>query len=122
MNALAQASGGEVKWIPEAARPYVPGGESTGIGRDGNPVQSGYAAMQTFGIKVRPIALETSEAIGTSMKNKMVRDIDTEIRKLHRLNIKGAISDKVYDKEKARADEKKDRLNSGLTVDGDKKD
>lgn len=119
MQALAQAMGEEVRWLPEKVAPDA---VVTGIGRDGLPVQPKYAAMQTFGIKVRPIDLETSEEIGESLKSKMVRDIDTEMRRLLRLNQKGAISDSVYDRELERAQVKKDRLNEGLTVDGDEKD
>jgi hypothetical protein len=116
MNALAQASGGEIKWLPEViAENY------TGIGRDGNPVQAKYAAAQTFGIKVRPIDLEMAEKIDGNLRNKMVRDIDAEVHKLQRLNAKGAISDNVMEKERAKALEKKQRLREGLTVDGDEK-
>jgi ribosomal protein S18 acetylase RimI-like enzyme len=118
MNALAQATGQEIRWAPEAVAPNA---VVTGIGRDGLPVQPKLAAMQTFGIKVRPIDLETSEAIENSLKQKMIRDIDTEMRRLRRLSGKGAISDQVYEREFDKAQEKKDRLRSGLTVDGDEK-
>lgn len=97
------------------------GGDSTGIGRDGNPVQAKYAAMQTFGIKARPIDLETSEQIDNNMRNKMIRDIDAEIRKLQRLNANGAIADRVLESEWEKALVKKERLREGLTVDGDVK-
>lgn len=117
MNALAQANGGEVKWIPD-----ILGGDATGIGKDGNPVQPRYAAMQTFGIKVRPIDLETAEAIEGNMKRKMIRDIDGEIKKLQRLASKGAISDRTLEKERDKAIQKKENLRNGLTVDGDTKD
>jgi hypoxanthine-guanine phosphoribosyltransferase len=114
MNALAQATGGELKWVPDFL-----GGDSTGIGKDGNPVQAKYAAMQTFGIKARPIDLETSEQIDNNMRNKMIRDIDAEIRKLQRLNAKGAIADRVLESEWEKALVKKERLREGLTVDGE---
>jgi len=117
MNALAQANGGEVKWVPD-----VLGGDATGIGKDGNPVQPKYAAMQTFGIKVRPVDLETAEAIEGSMKRKMIRDIDGEIKKLQRLASKGAISDRTLEKERDKAIQKKENLRNGLTVDGSEKD
>jgi hypothetical protein len=117
MQALAQASGGEVKWLPEAI-----GERYTGIGRDGNPVQPGYAAAQTFGLKVRPIDLDMAETIDAHLKSKMIRDINAEIDKLQKLNAKGAISDSALEKEKERAQLKKDRLKEGLTVDGDKRD
>lgn len=116
MNALAQAAGGELKWVPDFL-----GGDATGIGRDGNPVQAKYAAMQTFGIKARPIDLETSEQIDNNLRNKMIRDIDAEIKKLQRLNAKGAIADRVLESEWEKAQVKKERLREGLTVDGDEK-
>lgn len=117
MNALAQANGGEVKWVPD-----ILGGDATGIGKDGNPVQPKLAAMQTFGVKVRPVDLETAEAIEGSMKRKMIRDIDGEIRKLQRYASKGAISDRTMEKERDKAIQKKENLRNGLTVDGDAKD
>jgi hypothetical protein len=117
MNALAQANDGEITWLPD-----VLGGDATGIGRDGNPVQAKYAAMQTFGIKVRPIDLDTAEAIDGSMKKKMLRDIDTELNKLKRLASKGAISQRTLEKERDLAQTKKERLREGLTVDGDEKE
>ena len=116
MNALAQASGGEVKYVPDFL-----GGDSTGIGRDGLPVQPKLAAMQTFGIKVRPYDLDAAESIQESMKQKMIRDIDTELRKLRRLENKGAVSDRAAEKERDLANVKKDRLRDGKTVDGDKR-
>lgn len=114
MNALAQAVGGDLTWVPDAL-----GGDATGIGRDGNPVQPKYAAMQTFGIKVRPIDIDMAEKIDMSQRKKMISDIDAEMRKLKRLNRMGAVSDRALDRAWERADEKKDRLREGLTVDGD---
>ena len=114
MNALAQASGGEVKYVPDFL-----GGDSTGIGRDGLPVQPKLAAMQTFGIKVRPYDLDAAESIQESAKQKLIRDIDTELRKLRRLENKGAVSDRTAEKERELANLKKDRLRDGKTVDGE---
>lgn len=51
----------------------------------------------------------------------MIRDIDAEIRKLQRLNAKGAIADRVLESEWEKALVKKERLREGLTVDGDEK-
>jgi len=116
MNALAQASGGEVKYVPD----FV-GGDSTGIGRDGLPVQPKLAAMQTFGIKVRPYDLDAAESIQESAKQKLIRDIDTELRKLRRLENKGAVSDRAAEKERELANVKKERLRENLTVDGAKR-
>ena len=116
MNALAQASGGEIKWLPEfIAEDY------TGIGRDNLPVQPKYAAMQTFGIKVRPMDLDRSRQMDESNQRRLIRDIDTELRTLNRLNRSGVISDKVHDKKLEEAKLKKERLREGLTVDGDPK-
>ncbi len=116
MNALAQASGGEIKWMPEwLAEDY------TGIGKDGLPVQTKHAIAQTFGIKIRPIDLDTAESIDKNLKAKMIADIDAEIRKLKRLNSKGAVSDRVFENARELAREKKSRLKDGLTVDGDEK-
>jgi hypothetical protein len=114
MNALAQATGGELKYVPD-----ILGGDATGIGRDGLPVQPGLAAMQTFGIKVRPIDIDRSEVIQTNQRQKMIRDIDAELRTLRRLNQAGSVSDRAYDKALERANEKKDRLREGKTVDGE---
>lgn len=116
MNALAQASGGKVEWLPDAISEQY-----TGVGNDGLPVQPKYAAAQTFGIKVRPIDLDTAERIENSLKQKMIRDIDAEMRSMRRLNAKGAVSDSVLEKAREKANEKKDRLRQGLTVDGDEK-
>lgn len=116
MNALAQAMGGEVKYVPDFL-----GGDATGIGRDGLPVQPKLAAMQTFGIKVRPYDLDAAESIQESMKQKMIRDIDVELRKLRRLENKGAVSERTAEKERDLANLKKERLRENLTVDGAKR-
>jgi len=117
MNALAQANGGELKYVPDLI-----GGESTGIGRDGLPVQPKYAAMQTFGIKARPMDLEAAESIQAGMRKKMINDIDVELRKLKRQYVKGIVPERVMEEAREKAQIKKDRLREGLTVDGDKKD
>ncbi len=118
MNALSQATGEEVQWAPEWATDKA---IATGIGRDGLPVQPKYAAMQTFGIKVRPYDLDKAEAIAQSVSNKTVREIDAEMSSLRRLNNMGAVSDRTYERAKELADTKKDRLRDGQTVDGDKR-
>jgi hypothetical protein len=118
MNALAQATGEEIQWAPEWATDKA---IATGIGRDGLPVQPKYAAMQTFGIKVRPYDLDKAEAIAQSVSNKTVREIDAEMSSLRRLNNMGAVSDRTYERAKELADTKKDRLRDGQTVDGEKR-
>ena len=95
--------------------------EYTGVGRDGSPVQPGYAAMQTVGIKARPIDLELSAKIDKSQTDAMIRDIDAQIRSLRRLANKGAISDAAMEKETDTLREKRQRLKEGLTVDGEEK-
>jgi len=115
MNALAQATGKEVQWAPEWATDKA---IATGIGRDGLPVQPKLAAMQTFGIKARPYDLDKAEEIQRSMTNKDVREIEAEMRSLRRLMDLGAVSDRTYDRKREAADEKKERLRDGQTVDG----
>ena len=95
--------------------------EYTGVNRDGTPVQPKYAAMQTVGIKARPIDLELSAKIDQSQTNAMVRDIDAQIRSLRRLSNKGAISDAAMEKETEMLKEKRQRLKEGLTIDGEEK-
>jgi len=90
----------------------------TGISKDGLPVQAGYALAQTVGIKMRPIDLDLSAAIAKSEKEKLIRDIDTELRRLKRLESKGAISGEAAEKERDRQQEKKRNLKEGLTVEG----
>ncbi|MGV8823038.1 MuF-C-terminal domain-containing protein [Methylibium petroleiphilum] len=114
MNALAQASGGEIEWLPDAISEKY-----TGIGKDRLPVQPGLAALQTFGIKLRPLDLQKSAEIEGSMRTKMIRDIASEMRSLARLNGDGALSDAVFEREMEKARVKIDRLTEGLTVDGE---
>ena len=90
----------------------------TGTGRDGLPVQPGYAAMQTVGVKARPIDLELSEQINKSQQEKLIRDLEAEIRQINRLEDKGAITSKNADAQRELQQLKKDRLREGLTVEG----
>lgn len=115
MQALASATGQPIQWAPE----FMGGAEATGVGRDGLPVQPKYAAMQTFGIKVRPIDTGMGEIFSTADKNRMLRELDAQVRRLGRLNSTGAVSDKTFDKEVEKIDVKRDRLNDGLTIDGE---
>ena len=96
--------------------------EYTGVGKDGLPVQPGYSAMQTVGIKARPIDLETSAAIQKAQENKLVREIEAEIRSAQRLERKGALTSDQADRIIERQKEKRQRLKEGLTVDGDEKE
>lgn len=117
LNAIAHTTGEEITWLPDLL-----GGDATGIGRDGLPVQAHLAAAQTFGIKIRPYDLDRSEDIENSAKKKLLREIDAELTSLRRLNSLGAIPDRAYEKARDLADTKKDRLREGLTVDGEERD
>lgn len=94
----------------------------TGVNRDGTPVQPKYAAMQTVGIKARPIDLELSEKIDKSQTNALIRDIESQIRSMRRLSNKGAISEATMERETEKLREKRQRLKEGLTVDGKEKE
>ena len=96
--------------------------EYTGIGADGLPIQPKYAAMQTVGIKARPIDLDTSEKIQESQTKAMIRDLDTQMRKLKRLEGIGAITPKTSEREREKLRQKKQFLKEGLTVEGEEKD
>lgn len=93
----------------------------TGIGKDGLPVQPGYAAMQTVGIKIRPIDLDLSAQISKSQQNKLIRDLDAEVRQIKRLEKKGAITSESADRQIELQKTKKERLKAGLTVEGEER-
>jgi hypothetical protein len=93
----------------------------TGTGKDGLPVQPGFAAMQTMGIKARPIDLELSEQINKSQQEKLIRDLEAEIRQINRLAGKGAITEKNAEAQIELQQIKKQRLKEGLTVEGEKR-
>lgn len=99
----------------------VLGYEWTGIGRDGLPVQAAYAAAQTFGLKVRPMDLDTGAQIAAGQTRALIDGIEKEIRAIRRLNGKGAISDSQAQRQEVAQKEKIDRLRDGLDVNGDKK-
>ena len=94
----------------------------TGIGADGLPIQPKYAAMQTVGIKARPIDLDTSEKIQASQTKAMIRELDLEIKRLTRLENKGAITGETAEREREKLREKRVNLRQGLTVTGEEKD
>lgn len=96
--------------------------EYTGTDKQGMPAQGKYAAMQTVGIKARPIDLETSEAIQKAEVQKMIREVDAEIKKIKRLESKGAISFENAERQREYQKEKRQRLKEGLTVDGDERE
>jgi hypothetical protein len=94
----------------------------TGTGRDGLPVQPGYAAMQTVGVKARPIDLDLSEQINKSQQLKLIRDMEAEMRQLDRLERKGAIGEEAAEKQRERQREKIENVKAGLTVEGKERD
>jgi hypothetical protein len=93
----------------------------TGINKDGLPAQLGYTAAQTVGIKIRPIDLELSAAIKESEQKRLARDLDTKIRKIERLEKKGAITGEAAETEIEKLKEKKQFLKEGLTVEGEER-
>lgn len=113
MNVIANATGQPVN---------VGLAEYTGIGPDGLPIQPKYAAMQTVGIKARPIDLDTSEKIQRGQTKQMINALDVEIKKLTRLESKGAITSDAAEREKEKLREKRSFLRQGLTVEGEEKD
>lgn len=93
----------------------------TGISKDGLPVQPGFAAAQTVGIKIRPIDLELSAEISASEDKRIARDLETKIKQIKRLEDKGAITGKTADTEIEKLEQKKEFIKEGLTVEGEKK-
>lgn len=96
--------------------------EYTGVDTQGMPVQPKYAAMQTVGIKARPIDLETSAEIQQYDQKKQIKEIESEIRRTRRLEQKGALTVDQADRMIEGQKEKRDRLREGLTVDGEEKE
>lgn len=70
----------------------------TGVGKDGLPSQPKYAAMQTIGIKARPVDLDKSADMNQVGENAKFKSIKIEIRSAARLLDKGAISQREYDR------------------------
>lgn len=93
-------------------------GQYTGIGRDGLPVQPGLAALQTVGIKARPIDLEMSEKLNQAERRRTIKELEAEIRQLNRLENRGAVTPEVAEQKRELQREKIQRLREGLTVDG----
>jgi hypothetical protein len=114
-NAIAQATGEPVRWIPWSDS------DATGIGRDKLPVQPTLAALQTVGIKARPIDLEMSEKFDERDRKALIKGIDLELRRLRRQANDGVISQRQLAIEEERATLKKERLRAGLTVDGEER-
>lgn len=113
MNAIAYQTGEPITWWPL---------DATGFGKDGLPTQASYAAMQTFGVKARPIDLDMSEVMDRSQREKVIRDIEAEVRRIQRLRGKDAISDRQADEQIDLQRTKMERLREGLDVNGKTKD
>ena len=113
MNALANATG---KDIDLYFREY------TGTDKMGQPVQAKYAAMQTVGIKVRPVDLDVSEQMANSERKKLIAEIDKQIKAVHRGEGRGFYTPKRADELVERLRTKKENLKEGLTVGGSEKD
>ena len=113
MNVIANVTGQSVN---------VGLAEYTGIGKDGLPITPGYAALQTVGIKARPIDLDTSEKIQKAQTKALIRELEMQIKQSQRLENKGAISPTTGEAEREKLREKKQFIRQGLTVEGEEKD
>jgi hypothetical protein len=100
----------------------TPLAEYTGIGKDGVPITPGYSALQTVGIKARPIDLEASEKFEKAEQKRLVRELEIKIKQSQRLENKGAISPTTGEAEREKLREKKQFIRQGLTVEGEEKD
>ena len=88
----------------------TPLGEFTGVDRSGMPVQPKFAAMQTIGIKARPVDLELEASRRKSQESAFINSIAAEVRSLARLQRRGAISDDMMGREVEKAKEKIERI------------
>ena len=75
----------------------TPLGDFTGVGRDGLPVQPKYAAMQTIGIKARPVDLDLEQERKQARERGMVRSMVAEVRSMQRQYQRGAASRRMLD-------------------------
>lgn len=87
----------------------TPLGEFTGVDRSGLPVQPKYAAMQTFGIKARPVDLELEAQRRGAQEQALVNSIAAEVRSMARLHQRGAVTDRMMDETSEKAREKIER-------------
>lgn len=88
----------------------TPLGEFTGVDRSGLPVQPKYAAMQTLGVKARPVDLELEASRRKAQESALVNSIAAEVRSMSRLYQKGAVSDDMMDRTREKAREKIERM------------
>lgn len=87
----------------------TPLGEFTGVDRSGLPVQPKYAAMQTFGIKARPVDLELEAQRRGAQEQALVNSIAAEVRSMARLHQRGAVTDRMMEETSEKAREKIER-------------
>ena len=87
----------------------TPLGEFTGVDRSGLPVQPKYAAMQTFGIKARPVDLELEAQRRGAQEQALVNSIAAEVRSMARLHQRGAVTDRMMEETRETAREKIER-------------
>ena len=113
MNALANATG---KDIDLYFREY------TGTDKMGQPVQAKYAAMQTVGVKVRPVDLEVSKEIANNDRKRQIAEINKQIKAVTRAEDRGFYTGKRADELRERLETKRDNLKEGLTVTGKERD
>jgi len=109
MNALANATG---KDIDLYFREY------TGMDKMGQPVQAKYAAMQTVGVKVRPVDLDVAEQIARSDLDKQISELNKQINAVKRAEARGFYTAKRAEELTDRLQEKKQNLKEGLTASG----
>lgn len=88
----------------------TPLGDFTGVDRSGQPVQPGYAAMQTFGIKARPMDLELEAQRKRTQEAALINSIAAEVRSMARLYQRGAASDRMMEQTREKAREKIERM------------
>lgn len=95
--------------------------EYTGLDKQGMPVQAKYAAMQTVGIKARPIDLDAGESIQKSEVKKAVAELERQIRVTKEQEKRGSITYSQADREIEKIREKRQRLKDGLTIEGEER-
>lgn len=116
VQAVANETGSDLPYLPD----FI-GGDQTGVGSDGLPVQGKYAAMNTVGIKARPQDLEFSETRQKIDKAKTLKELDTQLFRARTQYNADQLKESSYEKLRERIQEKRDRVKDGLTVDGDEK-
>lgn len=88
----------------------TPLGDFTGVDRSGQPVQPKYAAMQTLGIKARPVDLDLEAQRKRAQEAALVNSIAAEVRSMSRLYQRGAASDRMMEQTREKAREKIERM------------